>query len=394
MVGIDIRTREGYRMRSPTARFATSFVLFALISIVPPEHAGATPVEFSFLGIRTYTLFGFLPAPTGGDIALTFGGGTPAVLPVSILLSAGGGYEREDVFRTADGGDLSVVTADDDTTIDRLEITVEPAVVARLTSAAPVDLSLAFRSSFRADFGTESAIFASESYFPDAGRLLLNSIRAGIRYDAADLHATHHSRRGIDTGVTVEWSPSFLGNRVAGDADFLRANASGRIYFPLFDLAPDRELNLLSAYFANQTIVDVMTGNAIPFSEQARTGGFHASSGLGGLIRGFDWSEKSALFKIANNAEVRLVGPALGIASLVPVLSLFLDTGYYAGFRTGGYFRPSVDGEAGALVSAGGTLSINLFGVIYLGYLVAVPLVGERADGEATGMKVAMSLHF
>jgi len=74
---------------------------------------------------------------------------------------------------------------------------------------------------------------------------------------------------------------------------------------------------------------------------------------------------------------------------VAPIVTLFVD----AGFRTGGYFATSLDGQSGTLVSTGASLSLQLFGVLYAGYMIGFPLVGERSD-DGPGHGLALGFHF
>ena len=85
-------------------RLAVWMTVACLVCITMTVHT----LDFEFKGVRTYTVFSFLPAPTGADIRLIFPGGqiAPAV-PLSIAVSIGGGYEQVDIFRNNDGTNLA-----------------------------------------------------------------------------------------------------------------------------------------------------------------------------------------------------------------------------------------------------------------------------------------------
>ena len=367
-------------------------IAFVLVLTIP---IFAFALDFSVEGVRTYTVFGFLPAPTGGDVRLGFdyAGFLPG-LDGSIYVAVGGGYERESVYRNGDGSTLESGFVKADDVISRFEIAVEPGITQRLSSEYPLDLVVGFRILYRQNVGFADAEFASGAYFEDIEGVLANSFRAGVRLESVDKKKPHRDTEGIDAGAHLEFAPLFLGNRVYGRADFLRASAGVRMYVPLFDLSPERKLNLLNIIFANQTVIDWLTGESIPFREQAIVGGFYQKPALGGIVRGFEIRSKAALFKVSNNVEIRITGPAVFVESLFPVVTLFVDAGFYSGFQTGGYFESSIDGQSAFLLSTGLNASINLLGISYLGYTIGLPLVGERADGAKVGTAITFGLHF
>ncbi len=353
----------------------------------------ASAVDFEFVGVRTYTVFGFLPAPSGGDARLLFaGGGVSSWLPGSIALAFGGGYETDEVFRKGDGAVLDAPYEPSDVTIDRFELYVEPAIEQRLSATIPLELRLGIRSYFRRNLSVDRALFAAGDAFPDRDGALVNSARVGIKFEALDAARGHRDRSGIDAGMMIEWAPPFLGNRIYGGADFLRLNATGIVYVPLFDAAPARPRNLFNVYFAGRLLVDLLTGNTVPFHEQAQVGGFSPDEGLGGVVRGFEPKSKPALFKAVANVELRLIGPAVVLPSILPVLSLFFDVGTYAGFVSDGYGAPS--GEAAAIGSTGATVGLSVLDTTVIGFTVAVPVVGVRADRASMGTSLAVGFHF
>jgi len=365
------------------------FVL-VLIVMIPALTAA---LDFEFGGVRIYTVFGFLPVPTGGDARIVFGGGgiTP-FLPGSIAVAFGGGYEAEDVFRNADGTPIDQPYTDDEVGIERLELYLEPAFNQRLSASIPLSLYAGVRTRFRQNFAYENAAFAGSTYFPDRSGVLVNALRIGLRLESVDTERSHRDRKGVDAGAMVEWAPPFLGNRIYGEPDFLRLNLAGRFYVPLYDAAPDRDRNLFNISFADQILLDWLTGKTVPIHAQAEVGGFAPDDGLGGIVRGFEARSKPSLLKIVNNAEVRLIGPAIGLPSLLPVLTAFVDAGVYSGFVSEGFSFPS--GPSGLIASAGATVGLHVLDITQFGFTVAVPLAGSRADERPVGMEIAIGLHF
>ena len=391
-------------------------VVFVLASF----GGGVSAVEFGFAGVRTFTVFGFLPVPTGLDIRLRFFDSPENGFPGSIVVGAGGGFERNKVFRDAAGEPITGGYEESDIEIGRLELYLQPMVSLVPAMEIPLTFDFGFRTHFRQNFifeGTEPRFSTGEFFAErDLEGALVNTLRGGLRYAKVGEPGSHGEIRGLDLSTMVEYGPEFLGNRIypggaSPASDYLRINGIGRGYLPVFDAEPERKLNLFNLSLAGQIVADLLTGSTVPLNEQAYTRGYIQSWGLGRLIRGYEESSYPALLKLAANAEIRMVGPAFVLPWLDPVLSLFgdgffsqewfapvltlfVDTGYYSGFRAGGYFAPSEDGLSEVLVSTGATLAINLLGIVQVGYSIAIPIQGERADGAPIGHGIVAGFHF
>ena len=124
-------------------------------------------IELEFAGIRTYTLFGFLPAPAGADFRLRFTDDSPpSGASAAISLSAGGGYRHERVYREADGDLYIGAYSEDNVDIDLVEFNLEPTF--ELKTGMPLSFHLGTKSYFRSYIDEDAqARFASSDYFPD-----------------------------------------------------------------------------------------------------------------------------------------------------------------------------------------------------------------------------------
>ncbi len=367
------------------------------LGTLPAFFAGAEEADpvfaFEVSGLRTYTVLGFLPLPAGGDIALSYTSGIVSPMhPTELRVETGAGYEADQTYRNADGSPYTGAYDEGEISLDTVDGYVSPVVVQRLSSRLPLHLKIGLRTQLKWNFETDTGrarVFSDESVFPEAAGIASNSIVAGIRYDSVEIRRSHRDVSGFFAAASAEWAPGFLANDLFGLSDYLRLDVTGRFYLPLYDVSPEAPRNIFNIYLAAQIIIDALTGTYVPLPAGKSTGGFHRYDALGGLIRGFERKSKDTLFKAAGNLELRAVGPAIGVDSLVPVLTLFVDSGYYAT-----YFNDPLDTPPGALVSAGAMLSLNIFDLSYLGYMIALPIVGSRVDGSVVAHGLAVGLHF
>ena len=129
-------------------------------------------------------------------------------------------------------------------------------------------------------------------------------------------------------------------------------------------------------YAGDFVSVDWVTGDAVPLNVRQSFGGRSPRTGLGGAVRGVDSGSLDGYFKAVNNLEVRLLGPALFLPTIVPGLVVYLDAGL---FSSAGCPRP----EAwGFVASTGAGVFVDLFGFAQLTLYVHYRLVGENADGS------------
>jgi hypothetical protein len=118
-------------------------------------------------------------------------------------------------------------------------------------------------------------------------------------------------------------------------------------------------------------------------------GGRSPRTGLGGAVRGVDAGSLDVNFKVVNNLEVRLVGPALFLPTIVPGLVAYLDAGCF-----GGVGEPAPV-EWGFVASTGAGVFVDLFGFAQLTGYVHYRLVGGNADGSAlTPFAIDFTLKF
>ena len=153
------------------------------------------------------------------------------------------------------------------------------------------------------------------STLPDRAGIFLNTILTGFGFNGVLIDTRHKMKNGASAEVSAEWGPRFFLNGLDGDSDFLRLNATLRWFLPVFDIAPDRPVNLLSMYLGEFASVDYAIGFSAPVPLYIRQtfGGRYAQQpiGLGQQVRGVDAGAYDTNLKAVNNLELRLDLPAV-----------------------------------------------------------------------------------
>jgi hypothetical protein len=355
--------------------------------------------EFRIEGIRVLW-YGFVP--TGLDASLTWN------LPPwmegrasKLFLKLGAGYEEMILYRYADGSPIQSTSGIQREKLLRRQpnVQVEFGPVQGLLWNAQQERNLAeafllYRGRFDYHYdlySVEPFLFQS-SEFTDAQGLAGNSLLAGLSYGTETLNG-HRVPRGIYAESSAEWGPRWLANSLYGTSDFYRLNAQVRGFLPVFDVEPDRRLNLLSAYLCAMAAVDYSGGAEVPIYVMQSFGGRSLRDGLGGSLRGFEKRAYDTELKTVVNLEARMNGPALGHPALMPIAFLFFDAGGYAGYSN------VPDGSAaaersGLLASWGFGAAVDFFGIEKVRATVGFPLYGERLDGESWELRIDFGLHF
>lgn len=367
-----------------TVRAALAAALFVALAAAPLA-AGDLPLAFDVS-----------PRIWGADLGIGYTGlELLEGRDTTIWLWAGGGWEQMPFYRTADGTmageylDLATGTvspmptfvppldADDDPFYQRAEAKWQLGIVQGIV-AAPEDRPdlvvgfLYYRGRWGAHLEQGRLIADTPTYdFPDQDGILQHSLLAGAAYQGVVKNA-HTVKSGIAAEASVEWGPF-------NPADFLRLNASARFFLPLYDAAPERDRNLFSVYAGDFVAVDWITGDAVPLNIRQSFGGQSPRTGLGGAVRGVDSGSLDGYFKVVNNLEVRLIGPALFTPGIVPGLVVYLDAGC---FGSAGSPGPAA---GGFVASTGAGVFVDLFGFAQLtGYLHwRLPGTGVNANGSA-----------
>lgn len=347
--------------------------------------------EFTINGARVYTVLGFVPLPSGADLSL--GVADLRLIPgrsTTVQADIGGGYERQYYYRNVDGTRYSGAGADLVGPFDAATAYLELGLIQELAAASATDATFGgfafFTTFFRTNIENQSLLF--DTSLPDRLGTWTNGLHAGVYLDSLEDYSPHKTRNGVYVEGSVEWAPLFALNDVYGRSDYVRLNGTAVAFVRVFDVSPDREGNLFSGYFGDKITVDWVDGGSIPVHVRQNFGARGVRYGLGGAIRGFEKKSYDAELKVVNNVEMRLVGPALGFPSLVPVLVPFVDAGYYIE-----YLQADI-GDSGVLASAGVTVAIDVFDVVYVGVTAAAPLIGERIDGKTFAIEIPFGLHF
>jgi hypothetical protein len=206
----------------------------------------------------------------------------------------------------------------------------------------------------------------SASGFPDAS--FLNSVFAGFKWNDVLLDS-HHVQSGVAAEVSAEAGIS--------GGSFLRLNATGRLFVPIFDLDPSADRNRLNLYLGDFLSVDWMTGASIPLVIRQSFGGLDPRVGLGGAVRGVDSGSLDANLKAVNNLELRLSGPALFTPIIVPGIVAYVDAGWFD--QVG---EAVADPAMGFVASTGGGVFVNFFDFAQLFLYLNYRLIGTNANGD------------
>ena len=203
----------------------------------------------------------------------------------------------------------------------------------------------------------------------------------------------HKSRSGVAAELSAEWGPGFFFNTLIGDSDFLRFNLGVRAFLPLFDVAPDRPVNLFCGYLADFFAVDYAVGFAapVPLAIRQTFGGRNPQTGLGYAVRGVSWADYDTNLKAVNNLELRLELPALYIPDLVPGIIVFLDAGFYDQVGEAGIPAPT---PMGIIASTGIGISLDVLDLVTGAGYVDYRIDSENPNGGRWSLAVEASLHF
>ncbi len=327
----------------------------------------------------------------------------------TLWLWAGGGWEQMPYYRMADSTlvaeyldlgtgavvDLPVaIDAENDPFYQRAEGKWQLGMVQGLVAgegAAP-DLVVAFLYyRGRYDAHLDQGLLMADNLLadlPDRDGIFQNSVLVGAAYEGV-VKNDHTVKSGVRAEASVEWGPSFFISATGGESSFLRLNATARAFLPIWDAAPDRDRNLFSVYAGDFAAVDWVTGDQVPLNVRQSFGGRSPRTGLGGAVRGVDSGSLDANFKMVNNLEVRVLGPALFLPDIVPGLVAYVDAGCF------GLVGEPAPAAWGFVASTGAGLFVDFFGFAQITGYLHYRLVGENADGSAlTPFAIDFTLKF
>jgi hypothetical protein len=92
---------------------------------------------------------------------------------------------------------------------------------------------------------------------------------------------------------------------------------------------------------------------------------------------------------VVNNLEFRLNGPSVWKANLIPILVVFVDTGYYDQILENLALK-----ERGFIMSTGAGIFINVLDIATLGYYFDYALLGQTKAGNAFSSEIGFGLKF
>lgn len=300
-------------------------------------------------------------------------------------LFAGGGYENGILLRDPATGDPWSADADGlafDTPNFQWEIAFIQGLALRSDGDNLTEVFIAYRGRYdiHANEGQPDLVFS------DMHGLFGTSVMGGLSFDSRERNA-HNAISGAYAEANAEWGPGFMNV----DTDFWRFSGQLRGFLPILDIHSDGA-NLFNAYLAGFAGLDLSGGDAVPMYVNESFGGRDLRDSLGDCVRGYPSKSYDTVFKSVVNLELRLLGPALGVDSIVPVLFGFFDAGWYAGFADSANYASA----SGPLASTGGGLSIDFSGIAQLGAYTGLTLVEDSLyyPKDAFFWSVMLFYHF
>jgi len=330
-------------------------------------------------------LNGFIPS--GADFTVDYTGlDLGALADTRLFLKLGGGYENKLLLREPDTGDpLSLAGGGVAIGYDSPNFQWEAAFIQGFSTRPDGDNAREVFLFYRGRYDIHDKDL-DDSVFEDANGLFGTSFLVGASYDTV-VRDRHRLKKGIHAEASAEWGPGFINP----NSDFWRVSAKVIGFLPIFDLPTDGE-NLFNMYLATLASADLAGGDSVPIYVNQSFGGRDLRDSLGNCVRGYEKSSYDSLFKAVGNLELRIVGPALGLESILPYLYGFFDAGYYDSF----YGSTSFADEAGLIMSSGGGFAIGLFDFAQIGFVGGYKLVEDSLYGihEPTFVSFKFMLHF
>jgi hypothetical protein len=367
-------------VKHAASRLAAAAIM--AVACVIPTFAQEHDFVFKFEGPRRYNSY----IPSGADLSLTYTGLSPYPAgDTKVRLLAGGGYENGILLRDPANGDPWDADADG-LAFDTPNFQWGLAFIQGLSRRADGDNLVEIFAEYRSRYDIHSNEGQPDAVFADMHGLFGNSVMGGVSYDSRERNA-HNAIRGAYAEASAEWGPGF----VNASTDFWRVSGQLRGFLPVFDL-PSDDGNLFSAYLAGFAGVDLSDGEAVPMYVNESFGGRELRDSLGDCVRGYPDKSYDSSFKSVANVELRLLGPTLGLDSIVPVLYGFFDAGWYSGFSGSANYSSA----SGMLASTGGGAAIDFAGAVQLGAYAGMTLVDASLyyPKEAFFWSVMLFSHF
>jgi len=360
------------------------YLAIALGAILAATPAFSDDLAVGFAGLRF--LNGYIPS--GLDLSLTYTGlDLSNAADTKIFLKAGGGYENASLIRnplTGDPWTATVAGNKYDIPNFQWELAFLQGFSRREDGANLLEAFVFYRGRF--DIYPNEAL--SDAVFSDIEGLFGTSVMGGVSYDSR-VQDRHRSKKGIYAEATAEWGPGFLNSKT----DFWRISSQFRGFLPVIDIPTDGG-NLFNVYLAGFAGIDYADGDSVPIYVNQSFGGRGLRDSLGNTVRGYGWNKYDTSLKSVANAEVRFVGPAIVIDSIVPYLFGFADAGYYSGFADSANYGDA----SGFLASTGGGLALDLAGFAQASLIAGIRLIdddiGYAYDPENYFWEIKFFLHF
>jgi hypothetical protein len=180
---------------------------------------------------------------------------------------------------------------------------------------------------------------------------------------------------------------------VLGASDFWRINFSTKTFWMLYEAQPEAEKNVFTIYAGSYFSIDYTDARRqMPLYVMQTFGGAELREGLADSVRGFEKCSWDTQLKIVHNLELRFNLPVIYSfhgRDMLPGLVMYFDLGY-----GNLYWRDPTNTPGGFLGSTGIGVFLDLLDFTHVHLYTHFPLIGERIDGAATVLDLAIKVHF
>jgi hypothetical protein len=370
----------GRRGRRNVKRFVVICLLVGATAMLPASdlsfNVGMTAVTDEVLIFDSTSFFGFLPVPRGIEVGVDY-----AIPGATIYAGGSFDYDRDEYWRDAAGAVLAFEDFENDTFASRFWWGVPAWKLGYrhvlIPSAGVGDGDVAAFAEYRGRY----AIFFEDGLFVDLepsqlfttnrnDALLDHGVAAGIEVQKTvnpSPWQDHNLRRGIRGDADVYYAPGFANSF----SDYVRAQAEFEFRMDLFDLAPERLLNLFSV----QWDTDLYAAAATAFGEDLTTRTLLDNEVHPKGVRQATFRYSDVPYTGGVTTALKLRGPAIFINGLIPALELYLSGAAYGG------------DDQGLLASAGAAVYLDIFNeAVQLGLEFSYDFTAEETDPFAIGV--------
>lgn len=230
-----------------------------------------------------------------------------------------------------------------------------------------------------------------QSGLPERNGTALLYFISGFNLSTLERNNSSRTLKGFTADICVSGTPAAISGVVAEDGyAYAGVHADVRGFITYVEIVSDKGLNLFSLYQGWWFRADYVFGPHIPLQVLQNASGRMWEEGLGGAVRGVETNRFPAPLKIIASTDLRCNFPSIGVRSLLPGAVLFFDAGYYR------YFEEQINGgEAGILLSTGGGVFIDVFGMFELVIQATYLINGTLIDGTRfVPFDFEFNLHF